>query len=51
MSCETSDVFKFDLGSSFKVKRGYINLKVLLARLLLVLEGLQYETNIWETIS
>ena len=29
---------RFDLGSSFKVKRGWPNLKVLITRLLLVLE-------------
>ena len=34
------------LGPSFKVKQGQPNLKVLLPHLLLVLEVLQYETNL-----
>ena len=35
---ESVDVVRFDLGPSFKVKRGYPNLKVFVTRLLLVLE-------------
>ena len=38
MGCESFDVVGFDLGPSFKVKRGEPNLKVLITRLLLVLE-------------
>ena len=35
---ESFDVVRFDLGPSFKVKQGEPNLKVLVTRLLLVLE-------------
>ena len=38
MGWESFDVVRFDLGPSFKVKRGETNLKVLVTRLLLVLE-------------
>ena len=38
MGCESFDVVGFDLGPSFEVKRGKPNLKVLITRLLLVLE-------------
>ena len=38
MGWESSGVVGFDLGASFKVKRGQPNLKVLIARLLLVLD-------------
>ena len=38
MGCDSSDVVRFDLGLSFKVKRGEPNLKVLITCLLLVLQ-------------
>ena len=38
MGWECFDEVKFDLGPSFRVKRGHSNLKVLITRLLLVLE-------------
>ena len=38
MSWESFDVLRFDRGPSFKVKRGYPNLVMLIAHLLLVLE-------------
>ena len=38
MGWESSGVVGFDLGPSFKVKRGQPNLKVLITRLLLVLD-------------
>ena len=38
MGWEAFGVVEFYLGPSFKVKRGYPNLKVLITRLLLVLE-------------
>ena len=38
MGCESSDVVRFDLWPSFKVKQGKPNLKVLITHLLLVLE-------------
>ena len=38
VGCESSGVVGFDLGRPFKVKRGQANLKVLITRLLLVLE-------------
>ena len=38
MGWESSDVVRFDLEPSFKVKRGQSNLKVLITCLLLVLE-------------
>ena len=38
MGWESSDVVRFDLSPSFKVKRGQPNLKVLITRLLLILE-------------
>ena len=38
MGWESSGVVRFDLGPPFKVKRGQPNLKVLITRLLLVLE-------------
>ena len=48
MGWKSSDVFRFDFGSSFNVKRGEPNLKVLIIHLLLVLEVLQCETNLQE---
>ena len=36
MGYESFDVLRFDFGPSFKVKQGYPNLEVLIARLLLV---------------
>ena len=45
MGWESFDVFRFDLGPSFKVKQGYPNLKVLITRLLLVLEVCNVKTS------
>ena len=38
MGWESSGVVRFTLDPSFKVRRGYLNLKVLITRLLLVVQ-------------
>ena len=50
MGWESFDVVSFFLGPSFKVKRGYPNLKVLFNLLIIDPRGLQCETNLYEII-
>ena len=45
MDWESSDVVRFDLEPSFKVKQGQPNVKVLIARFIIDPRGLQCETN------
>ena len=45
MGWESFDGIRFDIGPSFKVKRGYPNLKVLITCLLLVLEVLNVKPS------